>query len=127
MKKILFPICAIIIAYSLIIVSCSKSNEQELSGGTGGTTCDTVNMKYTANVLPIIQSNCYGCHAGGAAAGGVSLDGYTALKAQADNGRLIGTITHASGFSAMPKGGAKLSDCDINKIQNWIARGALNN
>jgi len=26
----------------------------------------------------------------------------------------------------MPKGGAKLSDCEINQVRNWIQRGAPN-
>jgi uncharacterized membrane protein len=133
MKKILFPLCAMAIACSLIVVSCSKSNEEDMTdpgagGGGGGTpTCDTTNRTYTAHVVPILQSNCYGCHANGASSGGVSLGTYAALKTQADNGRLMGSITHASGFAAMPLGRAKLSDCDINIIRAWIARGAQNN
>jgi hypothetical protein len=30
-------------------------------------------------------------------------------------------------ISAMPKGGGKLSDCDINKIRSWLNKGMLNN
>jgi hypothetical protein len=115
------------------VLSCSKSNEADLSnpgngnGGTGtGTTCDTVNMQYTANVLPIIRSNCYGCHGNGAASGGVSLDSYDKLKTQAASGKLLAVITHAAGVPPMPQGG-KLSECDINKIRSWINRGILNN
>ena len=118
----------------LMVVACSKKSEDQLTGngGTGGTggsgnTCDTVNMTYTANVLPIIKNNCYSCHGDGNTSGGVSLGDYASLKTRATNGDLIGTITHASGYPAMPEGGAKLSDCDINKIQDWINRGALNN
>lgn len=130
MKKVLLPLSAMAIALSLIVASCSKSNEEDLdpgNGGGGGTTCDTVNMKYAANVVPILQASCYGCHANGNASGGVSLGTYAGVKTQADNGNLIGVITHASGFPAMPQGGAKLSDCNINIIRAWIARGALNN
>ena len=118
-----------------MMMSCSKDNEADLAAGTDTTgtggggvpACDTVNMKYATNVVPIIQNNCYNCHGFGAAAGGVQLDSYTRLKAQADNGALIGTITHASGYPAMPQGGAQLSECNINIIKDWINRGALNN
>jgi uncharacterized membrane protein len=129
MRKVILPLALIIIVCNLMMVSsCSKSNEAALTTDTTGTTsCDTVNMKYTANVLPIISSYCYGCHASGAAAGGVSLDSYAKLKTQADNGNLIGVITHASGYAAMPQGGAKLSDCNINIIKDWINRGTQNN
>lgn len=132
MKKVILPLAAIIIVCSMLMVSCSKDNEAAVNPGndttgTGGNTCDTVNMKYTANVLPIISGNCYGCHGNGASAGGVSLDSYAKLKTQADNGNLLGVITHASGFPAMPLGGTKLSDCNINIIRSWINHGTLNN
>jgi len=44
-----------------------------------------------------------------------------------DNGKLLGAVTHASGYSPMPKNQAQLSDCNIQKITNWINKGALNN
>lgn len=129
MRKLLFPLCAIAIAFSTIIVSCSKDNEEDLGNNNppGGNTCDTANMKYATDVLPIIQSSCYGCHANGAAAGGVSLGTYAGLKTQADNGNLLHVINHDPGYPAMPQGGSKLSDCNINKIRSWINHGALNN
>ena len=133
MKKVFFSLIAVAIACSTIIVSCSKSNEQDVTnpgtggGGGGGTSCDTVNMKYATDVLPILQSSCYSCHGNGNVSGGVSLGSYASVKTQADNGNLVGVITHAAGYPAMPQGGAKLSDCNINKIKAWIARGALNN
>lgn len=122
----------IILAITVVsIIGCSKTNEQTESrnNSTGGNTgtCDTVNMKYAANVQPIIQANCYSCHGNGQAEGGISLDTYTKLKQRVDNGTLINVITHASGFQPMPKGLPKLSDCNINKIRSWVARGAPNN
>jgi hypothetical protein len=45
----------------------------------------------------------------------------------ADNGKLVGAITHAAGFLPMPQSAPKLSDCNINKIKDWVNRGALNN
>jgi cytochrome c5 len=134
MKKVILPLAAIIIVCSLLMVSCSKDNEAaqnpdptDTTGTGGGTTCDTANMKYAADVQPIISASCYGCHGGSSASGGISLDSYAELKTQADNGNLLGTITHASGYSAMPQGGTKLSDCNINKIRSWINHGTLNN
>lgn len=119
---------------SLYLAGCSKSNEEALStnnpGNTGGSAnCDTVNMKYSTNVQPIIQANCYSCHGNGNSLGGVSVGTYAQVQRLATNSRgtLIGVITHASGFKPMPQGLPKLSECDINKIKAWIARGALNN
>ncbi len=122
-----FLVCLSVIG--IVITSCSKSNELTESGNsnTGGTGCDTVNIKYTTDVKTIIQANCYSCHGNGQAQGGVNLDTYSSVKQHADNGSLIGVITHAAGYPPMPQGAAKLSDCDINKIKAWIARGTLNN
>jgi len=91
------------------------------------TFCDTTNITYSAKVLPLIQNNCYSCHSGSAPSANVSLDSYAGVKAQADNGKLIGTISHASGFSPMPQGGNKLSSCEISTIQTWINNGTQNN
>jgi mono/diheme cytochrome c family protein len=86
-------------------------------------------MQYATNVLPILQAYCYSCHGNGSTAGsgGISLDGYANLQKWAANGILVGNITHASGFVAMPFGQPKLSDCDINKIIDWVNRGIQNN
>ena len=134
MKHSLYCLC--LITLSVIIFSCSKSGDDTTGGNTGGNntgggtnpgTCDTVNMQYTAHVKPILQGNCYSCHGNGQSNGGVTLDTYNGVKAVADNGKLIGVITHAAGYKPMPQGGAKLSDCNINKIRSWINRGGLNN
>lgn len=127
MKKTMLLFSAAVIAGLVSITSCSKSNEEDLSSGGNPTGCDTVNMQYSADVLPVLQNNCYGCHGNGGAAGGVNLDDYDHVKIQADNGALIGTITHASGYVPMPLNLPQLSDCDINKIMSWINNGALNN
>lgn len=113
-------------------LGCSKQNEANLSPVVPVNpqpTCDTINMKYTANLLPILQANCYSCHGSGSTggSGGISLDGYAALKNYADKGYLVGTITHATGYVGMPYGKAKLDTCTINKIISWVNNGAQNN
>lgn len=122
-----------LLLFCAFLYSCSKDNETELSGtnnnpGTNNpATCDTVGMKFSANVVPILQAACYNCHSNAnLSVSGVSLEGYSNVKARVDDGKLLGTITHASGFTPMPQGGPKLSDCNINKIRSWIIRGAQN-
>lgn len=116
----------VVIAY--LIVGCSKASEDMLKPSTP-VTCDTVNMQYARDVLPILQANCFSCHGNGSTggSGGISLDGYENLKVWADNGILVGNITHSPGYVPMPYQGAKLPDCEINKIIAWVNRGALNN
>lgn len=120
-------------ALCLTMAACSKSNETDLGGNNGGGTnnppaCVTTNMKYSTDIAPIIQANCFSCHSNATSTvSGFSLEGHSNLKAKADQGRLLGAITHAAGFSAMPQGGSKLSDCNINRIRAWIEAGAPNN
>jgi uncharacterized membrane protein len=89
--------------------------------------CDTTLFKYSANIQPILAANCVGCHSGAGASGGVNLSTYANVKAIATAGQLIGAITHAQGFSPMPKNGAKLPECQITQLKKWVAAGALNN
>lgn len=112
------------IVSALVWVSaCSKDSEDEL----GNQQCNTTNMKYGADILPIITNNCYGCHDNNTATNGIVLEGYAKLKAQVDNGNLVGVVSHANGYPAMPYNAPKLSDCDINKIKSWVQNGAPNN
>lgn len=90
-------------------------------------TCDSNQFKYGANISIIINNYCTGCHSGTAASGNIDLSTYNTVKIQAANGRLVGAVTHAAGYSAMPKNANKLSDCQITQIKKWVAAGALNN
>jgi len=86
--------------------------------------CDTVNITYSGTIWPIIQDNCTGCHTGASAGSGIQLvDHATIAAAAGPNGRLFGSITHASGYQQMPKYGAMLPDCYIIQIRKWIAAG----
>ncbi len=90
-------------------------------------TCDTKNVKFAGFIAPLIQNKCQGCHTGTAPGGGIKLDNYTTIKASVQTGKFWGSINHDAGYSAMPKGTAKMPQCEVNKIQAWIKRGALNN
>jgi hypothetical protein len=106
--------------------SCYRDNEEELYPVTG--TCDTNGVTYANTVAPLLQSNgCISCHSGAAPSGNISLQTYTAVKAVASNGKLYGAVNHSPGFSPMPKGGAKMSTCNILKIKAWIDAGSINN
>jgi len=89
--------------------------------------CDATQFKYGANISLIMTNNCVGCHGGTSPSANINLSNYSAVFAQATNGRLNGAITHTAGYSPMPKNASKLSECQIMQIQNWIAAGAPNN
>lgn len=89
--------------------------------------CDTNNFRFQTAIQPMINTNCKGCHNAIQASGGIRLDDYNSVKAVAENGKLIATIKHDPGYSPMPKGGNKLSDCKITQVRKWIADGAPDN
>ncbi|MDX5348653.1 MAG: hypothetical protein LPK19_15560 [Hymenobacteraceae bacterium] len=127
MKNILKTVLLTGVVASMSLQSCYYDVESELYPPPA---CDTtVAVTYQNDVLPIVQNNCYVCHsqANGANNGNVVLEGHSNLSSYALSGKLYGVISHAPGFSAMPKGGNKLPDCDIQKIKKWIDSGALNN
>lgn len=106
------------------VSSCYYDVEEELYPSIE---CMDENMSYQTDILPIIETDCFGCHSAAANFGNVTLEGYNNLLTYVNDGTLIGVIKHESGFSPMPKGAAKLLDCEIAKIEAWIIDGALDN
>jgi hypothetical protein len=121
MKKIFAFLCFI------VLVSCYSSCFYR-KGDELVITCDTSNaISYSQKVLPIFQNNCYTCHTNSSSGGGWLMGNYNRDKSISQSARLVGAINHASGFSAMPKNGAKLSACEIGTIAKWINEGCPNN
>lgn len=110
----------------MAITGCYYDIEEELYPASP-LACDTANVTFAGSVQPLLQTNCFSCHTGSAPSGNINLMGYANVKTVADNGKLMGAVTHSAGFSPMPQGGNKLSDCEILIIQTWIDKGTLNN
>ena len=108
----------------VFIQGCYYDNKDILNPGS---TCDTTIVTYSASVNPVLTAYCIGCHSGANAPLTINLDSYAGVKSQVTNGKLLGVVTHSSGFIPMPKNGNKLSDCNITKIRKWVAAGAPNN
>jgi hypothetical protein len=127
MKKVIILI-SIAIATIFALNSCYYDIESQLYP-VGSANCDTTNITYSTTVRSILQTySCLGCHSGSGASGGnIILDNYNSVKTYALNGKLYGSISHASGYVAMPSGGNKMSPCNIIKIKKWIDLGMLNN
>jgi mono/diheme cytochrome c family protein len=84
------------------------------------TTLDTV---YSQSIKLIVTYNCVTCHSSSNASGGIALDSYGNLKTQVDNGALYGTTHKQSNYNAMPPSGT-LPDCQIQRLDAWIQKGA---
>jgi mono/diheme cytochrome c family protein len=113
-----------IIATALLFSSCYYDVEEEIYPTLD---CQSSDMSYANDIQPLIQTNCYVCHAANINFGNITLDSYPDLLVRVEDGRLLGAINHQSGFSPMPQNGPKLLDCQIEKIESWIADGAPNN
>lgn len=128
MKNYILPFVFLILIYCMS--GCYYDSAEALLGiPSTNTTCDTTITNFISQVKPILQSNCYSCHANAYAAGsgsGIRLENYADVKIYADNGRLMSSIEHTSNYP-MPKNGGTLTACEINTIKLWIKRGTLNN
>lgn len=110
--------------------------------------CDTLNMSYSQNVVPILKNNCYSCHSTGNIVGsnGILLDNLknvqgwatiiiidsTNYPGTADSSYLVGNIKHfppssSIHFTPMPYMKHSLDNCSINQIAAWVNQGAKNN
>jgi cytochrome c5 len=89
-------------------------------------TCNTDNVTFAVDVMPVINSYCTSCHSGTSPSGNTVLNNYATVSAAATSGKLLGTIKHATGYPIMPPSGG-LTDCQISKIETWINNGKPNN
>lgn len=111
-----------------LAIGCNKDNGDDMYPNDPGTGCDSVNVTFSAQVKPVIDSKCAtsGCHAA-AAPTGINLSNHSGVAAIANSGKLMSAITHDGNASAMPQGSAKLDDCTIAKVRKWVNDGAPNN
>lgn len=109
-----------------LLAGCYYDNEATLYPESANCDATTV-VAFSADVMPILNLRCNSCHAGTSPSGGIKLNTYPEVIKYVDDGSLMGSIEHASGFSPMPKNGSKMSTCQIQTIQSWIDAGALNN
>lgn len=123
MKKT-FAVLAVITISFTFFVGCKNDSAELLYPPDP---CDTTNVKYSTTILPILRDNCYRCHSGSQTVAPFKLDSYAAVSTHAADGSLWGAVSHASGFSPMPKNAAQLSDCNLAKIKKWIDDGYPDN
>lgn len=112
------------ILMSVFMTACYYDNEMILYGNSQQ--CDTSAVKYSVQIISMLNTSCLNCHGGTAAAGdGIKLDDYASVKAAADNGSLLESVIRS--VNPMPKGAGRLDDCRIAELRTWIRQGAPNN
>ena len=111
---------------TFLLTGCSKDSADKLAAPS--TPCDTVGVRYSTQIIDILQQNCYSCHsATNYAATGVNLDGYDNLSVWVSNGFLVAAVTQTGSVAPMPEAFPKLPPCEINLIVAWVNQGAKNN
>jgi hypothetical protein len=113
----------------MILIGSCYYDKEELLYPVDLNSCDTSNVSYSSGVSPLLSQYCLMCHGANytTSGGGVNLNDYANVKTYVDNGKLMGSIKHETGFSPMPKGGGMMNDCIIAIFESWITKGSLNN
>ena len=123
MKRMLIAVIVLVAVFSYS--SCYYDKEELLYGNA---VCDTTGtISYANQVVPIFQQHCYSCHTGSFPSGNIQMGTYAADGVIAANGKLYGSISHASGYVPMPQGAPKMTDCQIATVKKWIDEGMKNN
>jgi mono/diheme cytochrome c family protein len=102
------------------------------SHGDPAPACDVPSetVTYSAVISPIFDAHCRECHSTADYAtkgGGNNFGDYAAINRYFAPTKIIGSIRHAPNADPMPQNREKLSECDIQRIEKWIAAGKPNN
>jgi hypothetical protein len=126
MKRLL-PVIIIFFLVSVTLSSCYYDNEEALYPSLSSS-CDTINVTFSAKIAPILSNNCLSCHSNATAASAgnnIRLQDYNDVKAHTS--AIAGSIKHTGTYSPMPKNGGRLNTCSITLVDIWIRNGAPNN
>jgi len=120
MKKIFSA--ALFFCAGIVMVSSCKKDKGKIPI-TSQSFCDSLQVKYSVHIQPVIQSQCAisGCHTSGASMGDFTT--YSGVKAKVDNGSFENRVLT---LSNMPPVGP-LPDSTKKKIDCWLKAGAPNN
>jgi hypothetical protein len=88
------------------------------------TDCDSAQFKYSTTIKPLIDKYCIGCHAYPNASGSIELSSHAGVVAATAGGKLLNSLKATTNW--MPKGGNRLSDCQIKQFEKWINAGTPN-
>ncbi len=104
------------------LLGCTNQSEEELfPENFKNNNCDTSSISFNTTIKPIIENNCIICHSTQQPV----LKTYNDISVNAT--RILGAIKHTPGYSPMPQGSQKLSDCQILQFEKWINIGKPNN
>ncbi|MEY2963685.1 MAG: hypothetical protein RL754_946 [Bacteroidota bacterium] len=115
---ILFAISA------LLFSSCYYDNVENVYGTNS---CQSSVTTYSEDVSLILQTHCTACHGSAGTSGGLNLEGHTNASASALSGSLMNRVQRNAGDALLMPPNGPLSDCEQEKLRQWISEGAPNN
>ena len=89
--------------------------------------CDSVEVSYATDIVPLLDENCFSCHADEQYNNGLSLATYELVSNKNNTTKILQRIQlDANDVELMPPGGP-LNDCEIDIFKAWVEQGAQNN
>jgi hypothetical protein len=127
MKRLFFvsPLFFLFPAFVFFVISLSScKHEPSLVYASPDPSCDTTDVSYSAQVKPILDANCIGCHNSSASK---NFDGYAQISAYlAGNASLFISNINYTGPQPMPPTG-RLDTCSVRQCILWVQSGYPNN
>ena len=84
-------------------------------------------VTYSGQIKSLVEAKCFSCHAPDVykkKASRMKIFDYKSLKSTAEEGTLMGSLMHETGFIPMPyRKGKKIDTCSIALFQKWIDGG----
>ena len=112
----------------LLVVAAACSWENEETFYPEAENCDTLDVSYAMDIVPVLANNCYSCHSN---ANAPDFGSGNAFEDHADVSvsslLIVKVINHLEGVPAMPKNSDKLDDCTISMIESWVNDGSPDN
>ncbi|AHJ99050.1 hypothetical protein [Hymenobacter swuensis] len=118
----------LLLAGLLTTSACTYDSVEDLLGSAPlAPACDSTAVSFTGTIAPLLQQQCVSCHNNALRNGNVSLETYAQVQQVAADGRLLGVVTHAPGYPAMPQNQPQLATCDVARLRQWVRAGMPNN
>jgi mono/diheme cytochrome c family protein len=111
-----------VLVLTFALAACKSKQKTTDTAVKKGPDCASTSYTYTADIKPIMESNCVRCHNTNMKAG-YNFGDVESVKKAGSNGYLLGTIKHEAGYMAMPAYAEPLDQATINKIECWINTG----
>ena len=113
-----------LIIFSLFQIGCYYDNVETKYNKSG---CDLSDILWTSDVKPLLDQFCVACHQGSSPAAGLLLEDYQDVKASVLQGEFSIRINKPPSDPLKMPPNAIIDSCSIEKINIWIANGALEN